>query len=522
MLTIHAAERGTQTTNHGPLHPSPFVDRLLRCYTQPEWRIATQTPSAASHEGADSTQYDAAIQDLSNSPEAIQSAAKSLRQLGRLFLVSNNQNHHAIEQVINPIRGQFSPIADLVSATGERVIIAERTPPDGVDFANKANLRADVHLGAYKMSRYRTYHAMQAAVAQLLPIDDGNIRDVIEIGDTNGVIRAMLGHSPRSYFQARYPEHDLQTLDKLASDSFDVFICDNTLEHVSDPHAGLRQMHRVLRPGGWAILMLPFIAMAQDDDRCRFSPLALGEALRDQFPEGVIGSWGNVDAGCVYLRDNKWSRVHRTDWPVNAPLADCTMQCRDSRNAQAPIVNIPCRNDRQHPIHVWAVVRKPSLDGPAPEHCPSTRSFTALEPGERQATELLSTRIPKGEPVTVLGVRDGSLLDELARLGFQVSAIEPEPWRVNHATMRGHRAFLQSDPMRSEARDAIARSLALCDLRTDSSVGLGRAQEYLQRRTECPRLLVTADHPAWNQIAAAPHAAPVHGPGPSIRAWTSK
>ena len=39
--------------------------------------------------------------------------------------------------------------------------------------------------------------------------------------------------------------------------SFDAILCAHVLEHVPDDAAALRQLHRVLRPGGWALLQTP-------------------------------------------------------------------------------------------------------------------------------------------------------------------------------------------------------------------------------------------------------------------------
>ncbi len=40
--------------------------------------------------------------------------------------------------------------------------------------------------------------------------------------------------------------------------SFDVIICNHVLEHVPDDRRAMREMLRVLRPGGWAMLQVPF------------------------------------------------------------------------------------------------------------------------------------------------------------------------------------------------------------------------------------------------------------------------
>jgi len=39
--------------------------------------------------------------------------------------------------------------------------------------------------------------------------------------------------------------------------SFDAFICSHVLEHVSDDNKAMRELYRILRPGGWGILMVP-------------------------------------------------------------------------------------------------------------------------------------------------------------------------------------------------------------------------------------------------------------------------
>ncbi len=43
----------------------------------------------------------------------------------------------------------------------------------------------------------------------------------------------------------------------LPSDSFSAIICNQVLEHIPDDRAAMREMFRLLRPGGWAILMVP-------------------------------------------------------------------------------------------------------------------------------------------------------------------------------------------------------------------------------------------------------------------------
>jgi SAM-dependent methyltransferase len=40
-------------------------------------------------------------------------------------------------------------------------------------------------------------------------------------------------------------------------DAFDAVLCSHVLEHVQDDRRAMRELHRVLRPGGWAIVLVP-------------------------------------------------------------------------------------------------------------------------------------------------------------------------------------------------------------------------------------------------------------------------
>lgn len=43
----------------------------------------------------------------------------------------------------------------------------------------------------------------------------------------------------------------------LADDSVDVILCNHLLEHVADDRKALCELYRILKPGGWGILLSP-------------------------------------------------------------------------------------------------------------------------------------------------------------------------------------------------------------------------------------------------------------------------
>ncbi len=49
---------------------------------------------------------------------------------------------------------------------------------------------------------------------------------------------------------------DLTRLD-LPDDAFDAAICSHVLEHIPDDAAAMRELRRVIRPGGWCLVMVP-------------------------------------------------------------------------------------------------------------------------------------------------------------------------------------------------------------------------------------------------------------------------
>jgi len=64
---------------------------------------------------------------------------------------------------------------------------------------------------------------------------------------------------------------DIQNLSAYEDGRFDCLICSHVLEHVSDDHQALRELYRILRPGGWGIIMVPILSTlvrTEEDPGC--------------------------------------------------------------------------------------------------------------------------------------------------------------------------------------------------------------------------------------------------------------
>lgn len=62
-------------------------------------------------------------------------------------------------------------------------------------------------------------------------------------------------------------EHvDITDMPQFENASFDLIVCSHVLEHVPDDTRAMRELHRVLAPGGRAILMVPIMTTATRTD----------------------------------------------------------------------------------------------------------------------------------------------------------------------------------------------------------------------------------------------------------------
>lgn len=59
---------------------------------------------------------------------------------------------------------------------------------------------------------------------------------------------------------------DVTNMPEVDSNSYDILICSHVLEHVNDDKKALSELYRVLKPGGWGIIMVPIILAIDEID----------------------------------------------------------------------------------------------------------------------------------------------------------------------------------------------------------------------------------------------------------------
>jgi predicted SAM-dependent methyltransferase len=94
-------------------------------------------------------------------------------------------------------------------------------------------------------------------------------------GDQSFSLLDIAPSAPLSVFFKRQTKLKIRTADLMRDDvddkvdvtrmtiyndeSFDIFICSHVLEHVDDDLAGMKELYRVLKKGGWGIAMVPIL-----------------------------------------------------------------------------------------------------------------------------------------------------------------------------------------------------------------------------------------------------------------------
>ncbi len=141
---------------------------------------------------------------------------------------------------------------------------------------------------------------------------EGSDLAVLDVGGRIQPYRPLLEGRLRSYLAIdlrRNPLVDIVARGEqvpFAGAQFDLVICTQVLEYVSDPAAVIAEIYRILKPGGRLLLSVPAVFPQDSDfDTWRFLPKSLSLLLRS-FADFEISSEGSTISGffrtiCIFL-----------------------------------------------------------------------------------------------------------------------------------------------------------------------------------------------------------------------------
>jgi SAM-dependent methyltransferase len=119
----------------------------------------------------------------------------------------------------------------------------------------------------------------------------------------------------------------------LEDNRFDVIFCNHVLEHVTDDAQCLRELYRVMKPGGWGIFQVPWVPgiKVTDEDPSitdpaererRFLPYDHGRLYGEDYPERLAAAGFTVEKVELY-KTLPQAEVERYRLPSDEPLYVC-------------------------------------------------------------------------------------------------------------------------------------------------------------------------------------------------------
>jgi SAM-dependent methyltransferase len=156
---------------------------------------------------------------------------------------------------------------------------------------------------------------------------------VLEIGDDTYTRRFGLGVDRVDILDATLENPrativgDLTDGGNLPSDTYDCIVCPQTLLFIYDVTAAVRTIHRILKPGGAALITVPGISQIcrpefdSWGDYWRFTPLSARRLFEEVFePANVaVDSYGNVLTASAFLYGLATQDMSRRELDLHDP-----------------------------------------------------------------------------------------------------------------------------------------------------------------------------------------------------------
>jgi SAM-dependent methyltransferase len=164
-------------------------------------------------------------------------------------------------------------------------------------------------------------------------------------------------------------------LEPLADDSYDAVISSHVLEHFANPIGALREWLRVLRPGGWFVIVLPHKEGCADHRRPTTALAHLIDDDREGVREDDMTHADEVIARHDLRRDpvagdRASLRARVLDNPRNRAMHHHVFTTRSALALLDSVGLDLVRVESRWPHDIYALARLPAVGGPAPDNTP--------------------------------------------------------------------------------------------------------------------------------------------------------
>lgn len=181
----------------------------------------------------------------------------------------------------------------------------------------------------YYIDRFIEQHRADVT-GRVLEIKDSRYTQRFGTGVTTADVLDINADNPRATFVT-----DLARADAVPSGVFDCCIVTQTLQYIFDVQAGIRHLHRMLRPGGVLLATVPGFTKLLDPamgytDFWRFTPDSCNRLFGDVFgaENFRVESHGNVLTSIAFLTGMAQEELSDADFGHEDPLYPLIMTIR--------------------------------------------------------------------------------------------------------------------------------------------------------------------------------------------------
>ena len=158
-----------------------------------------------------------------------------------------------------------------------------------------------------------------------------NITSIDHLGYTSDIDPELefINYNKKTLIE--YPKYDLHNLPDDLNNIFDMFIFNQTLEHLYNPFHAIKQIYNIVKPGGYVFTSVPTINIPHSTPFHfnGLTPMGLAMLFKTANFEIIeIGQWGNYEYICKMFNKHSWpglNELNRNERVINEEKNVC--QC---------------------------------------------------------------------------------------------------------------------------------------------------------------------------------------------------